>query len=553
MSGSGRQWMQYICMVMIGYAIVCSGRVYAIPFEACPEHAWLGQGKRPVMFDVDFIAGHYASLSHNSGTNNSLNAMGFNTYDHYIYAWSNEFDTLARMESDFSIQALDVVNKPDTVFSVGDTAVASNTHYVYQQGAEYGLYRISLDSTSSDYLMMQRVVDGQNLDLRIFDMAFHPTNGFAYAVDRQGVLWRINVVTGTADNLGDLFISGIFGAAWFDSSGGLYVSRNNDGFIFRIDTSDVLPVAQRLAIGPASNTNDGARCPLASSIDAVESQIDYGDAPDTYGTSLIRNGPRHIMTGSDLYLGDLIDGEHDAYVMPFSDDEHDINDDDGVQFLTDIEVGVDAIIEVKSSGDGYLNAWVDFNRDGVFGLDEKIIHDDPIPTGYSQHHFFVPAWAIVGDSWVRVRLSPDTGTGAYGSIQGGEVEDYPVFIHDDGITDVFLPSEKGWNVLVFEDRWPLIGDFDFNDLVVNYRITESVDQHGDIVEVFIEGEIVAVGASYHNGFSVRLPGIAPSAILQTEAVFMVNNIVQHRNLFEQGHGDTVLLIADDIWNYVSGG
>jgi LruC domain-containing protein len=59
--------------------------------------------------------------------------------------------------------------------------------------------------------------------------------------------------------------------------------------------------------------------------------------------------------------------------------------------------------------------------------------------------------------------------------------------------------------LAFEDRWPLIGDYDFNDVVLNYRF-ETVDNSEDyLVEVFGYFSLQASGAAYENGFAIELP------------------------------------------------
>ena len=68
-----------------------------------------------------------------------------------------------------------------------------------------------------------------------------------------------------------------------------------------------------------------------------------------------------------------------------------------------------------------------------------------------------------------------------------------------------------WKTVAFEDLWPEKGDYDFNDVVVKYKITKS--QIGnEIIKYKIKGYLVAVGASYHNGFAFRFKGINRSNI-----------------------------------------
>ena len=39
--------------------------------------------------------------------------------------------------------------------------------------------------------------------------------------------------------------------------------------------------------------------------------------------------------------------------------------------------------------------------------------------------------------------------------------------------DLHPARRNGWGTLMFEDLWPAYGDFDFNDFVVNYKISST--------------------------------------------------------------------------------
>jgi LruC domain-containing protein len=86
-------------------------------------------------------------------------------------------------------------------------------------------------------------------------------------------------------------------------------------------------------------------------------------------------------------------------------------------------------------------------------------------------------------------------------------DDYP----NDGTRayDNFYPA-AGFGTLMFEDLWPATGDYDFNDLVVDYRYNLVTDSANKVVEM--KGKYVtrAIGASFHNGFAFQLDNI-PSA------------------------------------------
>ncbi|MFP3458846.1 LruC domain-containing protein, partial [Psychrobacter sp. SIMBA_152] len=80
-----------------------------------------------------------------------------------------------------------------------------------------------------------------------------------------------------------------------------------------------------------------------------------------------------------------------------------------------------------------------------------------------------------------------------------EVEDYPITTFASAV----YPGENDWVTLAYEDKWPFSGDYDFNDVVVNYR-TPQLIEGSNVVGYKIDGQLVGVGATYHNGFAVRL-------------------------------------------------
>ncbi|MBC7912900.1 MAG: LruC domain-containing protein [Pyrinomonadaceae bacterium] len=69
----------------------------------------------------------------------------------------------------------------------------------------------------------------------------------------------------------------------------------------------------------------------------------------------------------------------------------------------------------------------------------------------------------------------------------------------------YYPSKNTWGTLVFEDNWPNKGDYDMNDLVVNYNYAIVCDYRGWYVEMDCNYKVLAAGATYSNGFGVNLP------------------------------------------------
>jgi len=77
----------------------------------------------------------------------------------------------------------------------------------------------------------------------------------------------------------------------------------------------------------------------------------------------------------------------------------------------------------------------------------------------------------------------------------------------------FFPSSRTSGTLAFEDSWPLTGDYDFNDLVVDYRLNTVTNSDNMVVEVIGEYTLKASGANFKNGFGFQLDGISPDKII----------------------------------------
>ncbi|TWU51875.1 choice-of-anchor Q domain-containing protein [Rubripirellula reticaptiva] len=153
---------------------------------------------------------------------------------------------------------------------------------------------------------------------------------------------------------------------------------------------------------------------------------DFGDAPDSYGTLLASDGARHDTVGPTL--GATRDIESDA-VAPL-DGSGDGADDDGVFFGT-IQVGTAIAgvnIDLQNAASARVDAWIDFDGNGVWDASDRILDNVFVSGGLQTLNFVVPANAVVGDTYARVRVSSAGGLGPHGPALDGEVEDYLVTI-----------------------------------------------------------------------------------------------------------------------------
>jgi len=172
----------------------------------------------------------------------------------------------------------------------------------------------------------------------------------------------------------------------------------------------------------------------------------------------------------------------------------------------------------------------------------------------------------------------DTGTGAWQS----RFSPYNYYIHDlatlpydaasipevdtdgDGVTDfydefpndpevaatTYTPSMFGWGSYAFEDLWPYKGDYDFNDLVVNYRYTNVINGAGLLVRTILDFDVKNVGGSYKNGFGLELD-MDQSLISSVTGYNLTEGLIQLDNKgLEQNQNKPVIIAFDNAWeNY----
>ncbi|MCX7097304.1 MAG: LruC domain-containing protein [Methylococcales bacterium] len=116
----------------------------------------------------------------------------------------------------------------------------------------------------------------------------------------------------------------------------------------------------------------------------------------------------------------------------------------------------------------------------------------------------------------------------------------------------FYPSASGYGRLAFEDQWPRTGDYDLNDIVVNYRSIETLNAKNQIVDVEMIYEFAARGGANHSGFGVHLQGVGQDEILaKNDDGTLATSLVKNNNAaealaIEAGQKEAVFIIAPDV-------
>lgn len=71
--------------------------------------------------------------------------------------------------------------------------------------------------------------------------------------------------------------------------------------------------------------------------------------------------------------------------------------------------------------------------------------------------------------------------------------------------NTYYPSEEEFSSLVYEDKWPAYGDYDMNDMVMDYQYMFVMNADDEIKDFQVNMRLRAAGAGYDNGFSILLP------------------------------------------------
>lgn len=110
-----------------------------------------------------------------------------------------------------------------------------------------------------------------------------------------------------------------------------------------------------------------------------------------------------------------------------------------------------------------------------------------------------------------------------------------------------LPTYSG--TLAYEDLWPAQGDYDFNDLVVDYDFNIIKNNQEVVKSITATFTIKAFGAASHNGFGFTLPTINASDVVSVSGYNVKNNTVFSiaSNGLENGQSKPTIIVFDDTY------
>ena len=116
----------------------------------------------------------------------------------------------------------------------------------------------------------------------------------------------------------------------------------------------------------------------------------------------------------------------------------------------------------------------------------------------------------------------------------------------------YFPCQSQMGTLAFEDNWPYFGDYDMNDVVVNFKYGIKYNYDNNAIGIAAQYVLKASGATYRNGFGVEFP-FASSLVASAPGSLVNNNkiVTLGANGCEAGQTKAVIIPFDDAFTVLN--
>jgi LruC domain-containing protein len=103
--------------------------------------------------------------------------------------------------------------------------------------------------------------------------------------------------------------------------------------------------------------------------------------------------------------------------------------------------------------------------------------------------------------------------------------------------------------LAYEDLWPAQGDYDFNDMVVDYEIDHILNGSNLLVEIEADWTVRAVGAGFANGFGFSFDNVNSNLVSSVTGQDLSEGLISNGgNGAESGQTDATIIAFDNVFN-----
>ncbi len=114
----------------------------------------------------------------------------------------------------------------------------------------------------------------------------------------------------------------------------------------------------------------------------------------------------------------------------------------------------------------------------------------------------------------------------------------------------YSPAKDVFGTLAYEDLWPSKGDYDFNDLVVDYNHQLVLNAKNKVVEVKSTFKTRAIGGAFENGFGYQFM-LNPNQVKSVTGTHLTEGIITtNANGTESGQSKAVIIVYDNAFAHM---
>jgi len=109
----------------------------------------------------------------------------------------------------------------------------------------------------------------------------------------------------------------------------------------------------------------------------------------------------------------------------------------------------------------------------------------------------------------------------------------------------YYPAKNQFGTLAFEDLWPYRGDYDLNDMILDYNFNQITNSQNKVMEIQAKLVLRATGASFKNGFGFQLPVASSQIASVTGSSLHSNYVFLNGNGTESGQALATIIAFDN--------
>jgi LruC domain-containing protein len=247
-----------------------------------------------------------------------------------------------------------------------------------------------------------------------------------------------------------------------------------------------------------------------------------------------------LNSGNRVYLGQFAPGTTLAWMLIADGYRNGVVTNGNWRFFSDNQLNPEANTSVRQHaifcndiGRGkFLLGFEDIKREGS-GCDNDF--NDAI--------FYVSADPIQSVNTSNIPMPNYTQPDSDSDGISNAFDDYPD--NPSKAFNNYYPSENSDGTLSFEDLWPDKGDYDMNDVVIDYNFNQVTNGQNKVVSITGAMTLRAMGAGYRNGFGIQLP-ISPTQVTSAAGMHLTDNyITNSANGTESGQSKATVIVFDN--------